>query len=586
MGAIAIAPSDPNIVYAGTGEGDTQSPLGVGLLHSGDGGRTWSHLPSPELDRNAIYDIAIDPQDAQILYVGSVYGLHRSDSGGVTWDSVFTLPPDKSLPVWDISINPNAPDEVYAATAVGLLTSTKRGVTGSWSWVVLPNQHDLIRLEVFHAPSDPDVVYVFGAQRPKANETPANISKLWRKDKGAAGFNDETLPFMIENGQAWYDWCGAAHPSDENVIYLGSIHLYRCQRDPAGSWQVENIASRKSGDSIHPDQHFITFDPSDPDTMYVANDGGLFVSPNGGTDWKPLNTGLGITEFEYLAQHPHNTDWILGGTQDNGTLSRRASTVWDQVAQGDGGDCGVNDAVPDTCYHTYYRLGMERSLTGGKADSWEWVGPNSSAASLFYPPMEVSGDVVCQAGSSVHVSSDRGDTWVEIPLPQPSSTSQWATSILIIDASLILVGTNIGYVHELTSSAGIWSQPTSSSIPRPDAVISDIAADPSDTDRIWTTSSFTTGKRVFFSDTKGKSWHDKTAGIPDTALNAVVVDPADSDTIYIGADNGVYRTANGGSTWEDLSGNLPNAIVGDLIFHQSRLLRAATRSRGVWEVAV
>jgi hypothetical protein len=241
---------------------------------------------------------------------------------------------------------------------------------------------------VCHAPSNPDVVYVFASIDGKA--------RLWRRSTMGGGFRRQRTPPALKTKQAWYDWCAAVDPSDENRLYLGAISVFRGQRRRNGTWGWANIGTRVRGDSIHPDQHFVTFDPNDSAIVYVGNDGGLFRSPDRGRHWQALNKGLGITEFEYIAQHPRNLSWILGGTQDNGTLRHRRGRLWDQVALGDGGDCGVRNARPRTCYHSYYGLGFSRSRRAGDRGSWTRIGlPDVEA--LFYPPLEVRGSTVVQA---------------------------------------------------------------------------------------------------------------------------------------------------------------------------------------------
>src|SRR5207244_2669993 len=147
MGAICGAPSSPNIVYAGTGEGDTYSQLGVGLLRSSDSGQTWEHAPSNDLSGIGIFDIAVDPANPLHVLVGTTEKLLESNNAGATWRTV------QSTLTWDISINPNDPQEIFAATLMGLVRSPDGGA--SWARVTLPASTPssrFTRMEVCHAP--------------------------------------------------------------------------------------------------------------------------------------------------------------------------------------------------------------------------------------------------------------------------------------------------------------------------------------------------------------------------------------------------------------------------------------------------
>lgn len=573
MGAIVYAPSNSQVIYAGTGEGDTYSRLGVGILRSLDGGATWRLLQSPHLSGRGIYDLAVDPDDHRHLFAATITDLLESRDGAVTWTR------RRARQTWDLSINPNNSSEIFACCDDGLYRSGNGGAR--WQKVTLPQMPGgtIDRMEVCHAPSNPGVAYVFASV--------GGRPRLWRRTSVNGGFRRQSVPPGLSTKQAWYDWCAAVDPGDENCLYLGAISLYRGKRRPNGTWNWTDIAARSQGDSIHPDQHFVTFEPGRPAVVYVGNDGGLFRSPDSGNKWTALNKGLGITEFEYIAQHPTNLSWIIGGTQDNGTLRHRGNLVWNQVAMGDGGDCGVNQNRPRTCYHSYYGLGFERSRTGGGSGSWTWI-PLPNVDALFYPPLEVSGKMVVQAGDRAFISKDEGNSFDDVVLPQPSTQRvQLSSALKILNADSILVGTTHGRLYRIDRVQGAWQAPNLIGRPRLNAYMSDIFVDASDERRIWVTYSTINGGHVYLTTDGGSTWQNKSGNLPNIPVNAIVADPNDAQTIYVGGDNGVYRTTNAGTSWIDYSQGLPNAIVGDLLFHETqRVLRAATKARGVWELTL
>lgn len=584
IGAVAFAPNAPQIAYAGTGEGDFYQRLGVGLLRSTDGGRTWElRSASNLLVGGGFYEIVVAPDDHERLLAATVNSLCVSTDGGANWGRL------RDVKTWDLSVHefdgPAPQTEIFAGCADGLQRSTDGGQT--WRAVNLPGLTDqLVRMEVCHAPSDGAVVYVFAASQFDGN-APV-VPHLWRRSASDGAFVRAQLPSNLKSKQAWYDWFAAVAPDNPDVLYLGTIDVHRGVRNPTNNtWSWTNISARDTGDSIHPDQHAIAFSPNNPNVVYIGNDGGVYRSDNAGRSWTSLNKGLCITEVEYLAGHPEYEAWIIAGTQDNGTMRYEGSVVWPHVADGDGGHCGVNNSSPQTCFHTFYGMGMRRSTTGGGWDSWTPLGPivPRGYRALFYPPLQVNGRVVVQAGQSVFISSDEGTTKDEVPLPDPD---RFATALAVPTSRRVLVGTAIGNCYRIDRVGAEWQTPVALTRPR-QGVVSDIVVDPTNQERYWATYSGLNGPgHVYRSDDAGVTWNNVSTGLPPRlAVNTLVVDPVHPERVYVGTDVGVYRTTDAGESWSIFGQGLPNAIVGDLLFHAtSRLLRAGTRSRGVWEIPV
>jgi photosystem II stability/assembly factor-like uncharacterized protein len=331
----------------------------------------------------------------------------------------------------------------------------------------------------------------------------------------------------------------------------------------------------------------MAFDPQQADVIYAGNDGGIFRSRDAGGAWESLNAGLAISEVEYLAQRPDTAEWILAGLQDNGTVRREGDQEWSQVALGDGGDCGTDMEHPDTCFHSWYFMGMERSKRRGDPDSWEEVSPTQREdfAMLFYPPVEVNGDVVVKAGEIVFLSTDGADNWTEVQLEQPASGRPSVASALAIPTpDRVLVGTIRGEVLRIDRDGGGWGNPTALGSPR-EGWISDMLVDPDRPERYWVT--FSNPGAVFRSDDEGASWTDVTADLPQMPVNAIVTDPADPDRVWVACDVGVFQSRDAGGSWAVFGTGLPNALAEDLLFYEpDRLLRVATRSRGLWEAVI
>jgi hypothetical protein len=476
-----------------------------------------------------------------------------------------------------IAPGPVGSAEMLAACSDGVYRSGDGGAT--WTAVAItgaPAGFD--RLAVAVAASNPSVAYAWGAS--------GAIAYLFRR--AANAWTAMPLPAGVSTGQAWYDWFLAAPPDRDNQVFVGAIDSYRADLSGA-TWTWSPLSNKgSSGDSIHPDQHAIAFEPGHPDTIYIGCDGGLYRSPNRGVNWAHCNNGLVISEMEYLAQDFGSSRSVLGGTQDNGSEQWSGSATWTHVADGDGGDCGVNRTTPQTRFHTYYGMSPERSTTGGGWGSWTGIAPPvpSGEGSAFYPPFESSangGDTIAIGGDAVYVSRNNGSNWTRLAFPSAARSS----AMYIPDIDTVYVGTGDGRIYRIRWTGGSWGAPTALTTPRAAATVSDIKVDANNAQRLWVTHTTVGGGRVFRSDDGGSTWTDRSAGLPALPMTTVEVDTANSNRVWVAADLGVYQSLDAGATWADFSASLPNCFIGDLIFHpHARVLRAGTRNRGVWEIPV
>ena len=566
-GAIAFDPTSPAIVYAGTGEGNFYAGLGAGLLRSTNGGTSWSVLTDTPFIGVGFYDISIDAASTNNMLAATTNGLYKTTDGGHNWSR------RRSVKTWKISRASGSSSEILAACTDGIKTSSNNGQT--WTSVALPGApSSWRRLAVDHVHSNHNIAYAFGTSGDKAYLYRRNSRGTWQRI---------STPSDLRTGQAWYDWFVAAAPDRTNQVYLGAIHAHR--GDQSGStWTWTNISSKTSGDSIHPDQHAIAIQPTNANIIFIGNDGGLYRSNDRGISWKSLNTNMAITEMEYIAQDPGSYRWLMGGTQDNGTIRFRGSSIWDHIADGDGGDCAVNSISPDSIFHSYFGMGLQRSDNRG--DTWGNFVQNGrnrqGYRALFYPPMEGKGNTVAQAGQSVFLSRNNANSWVEISL----SGNPVASAMHMPTPDIVYVGTTNGRIFRIRWNGSSWGSATEMTSPR-SAWISDLHAHPQNTNRLWATYTSLGNGRVFRSDNGGTSWTDHTGGLPALPINAVEVDPGNVNRVWVSADVGVYQSFNGGANWLPFANGLPNVLVTDLVYQpQARVLRAGTRNRGVWEIPV
>jgi hypothetical protein len=573
VGAVAFDPRDPRTVYCGTGEGNWWSFLGAGILRSSDGGTTWTqHCTAPFVGQG-FYDLLVNPANSNHLLAATTAGLYTSTNGGTAWTQ------RRAGATWSVvmaRLNAEV-TEILAATGGGIIRSVDGGVT--WTAVALPGapaNFDRIAVDICRA--NPAVAYAWGANGTNAF--------LWRRSGGA--WTAVGIPPAARTNQSWYDWFVAAAPDVDTQVFCGDIEVHR--GDLSGStWTWRTITNKgATGQSVHPDQHAMAFEPGTPDTIYIGNDGGLFRSPDRGIAFQHCNNGLVISEFEYLAHHPGSARWLLGGLQDNGTARWSGAPSWDHVADGDGGDCGVNRANPATVFHTYFGMSPERSTVSGDFGSWANVRPPLPAgeASPFYPPFEASattGDTIAMAGDALYISRNNGTNWIRLAFPANGR----ASALYIPNADVVFVGLRDGRILSTTWNGSAWPALTALTTPRAGAVVSDLLVDPTNMNRIWATHTSLGGGRVFRSDNGGTAWVDCSAGLPNLPANAIAVDDANANRVWVALDKGVYQSLNAGAAWADFANGLPNAYVGDILFHpQARVLRAATRNRGVWEIPV
>jgi len=679
-GAVAFDPNNAknntNIVYAGTGEGNSYWYFGQGVLKSTDGGTTWTLLPQPPNPNPFVgvgfFGVIVDPGDSQHLLAATqglkaviipatataaavstpaTGGVYESADGGATWAQVYA-----AKACWDISMQPGGSTrqadgtrigEVLAATSDGLL----RSGDGGHSWPV-PGQPDpagnppltsrvqlpgaptsWTRLAVSISPADTAVAYAFGAS--------GGTAYLWRRSAGAWTALSTPAPIDPDTGkpdsgwasQAGYDWYAAAAPGPfpagtSDQVYLGAKRVFRGDLAADGktlTWA--DLTCKTQGDCLHDDQHAIAFDPADPATIYAAGDGGVFRSPDRGVSWVSLNAGLGITEIEYMVHDNANSRWLLAGTQDNGTIRYLGTSTFGNVDDGDGGDCGIDqtprtpDPVtgqtpPATCYDSFTYMWTERSTQGGDRGSFTVISPVSRRTrpnyqSLFYPPVGVSGSAIAKAGESVFVSRNTGMNWDEVKLPWADygtpRSDQYTTALWLPSSNLVYAATKTGLIFKIDYS-GIAPPSSTSPSPAPPnptkltrllrpAYVSAIRTDPNN--RIWVATSqvgdgTVDNGQVFRSDDDGATWTDKTGYSADTTKNlprlpitSIAFDNTNADRVWVSADVGVYQSTDGGTTWAPFFRGLPYVIVEDLEFHPvARVLRAGTRSRGIWEAAV
>lgn len=585
MGSIAIDPVDPEIVYAGTGEqhfsGD--SYYGCGVLRSGDGGETWVQLgasvfANPDSGRARIARLLIDPSTAgspatTTVLAASDFGLYRSTNGGTTWTLVL------AGVATDLVMDPSDPQVWYAARrTIGIDKSTDGGVTWNPANTGFPATN-VSRVNLAIGTSSPQTLYAS-----VQNSSNSQLLGIYRTDDGAANWTRVNTNGVASCGsQCWYDMTLAVDPTNADVVYFGGISLFRSQ-DGGGTF------SSISG-PIHVDQHILVFDPSNPNVLYVGNDGGIYKTTSGGSSWETLNTNLSITQFySGISLHPTNPNIAMGGTQDNGTLGYTGTADWRKFMGADGGYTAIDFNNPSTLYGEFQWntsggfSGPRRSDNGGASFILKVNGIITSDRALFIPPlvMDPTNSETLYFGTfRLYKTTDRADSWTAISSDLTTGGRISAVAVAESDPDVIYVGTSRGRVQRTTDGGANWSIITGAVGPQ--RFVKDIAIDPANEDVAYlTVSGFGTG-HVFKTADGGATWQDVSGNLPDLPVNAVLIEPGTPDNIYIGTDLGAFVSTDAAATWSPFNDGLPLVAVFDLAINStSGLLMAGTHGRGMF----
>jgi hypothetical protein len=510
IGALAFAPGDPAVAYAGTGQGEALAALGIGLLRSADGGTSWRPLVAKELLGTGCHDLLVDPGDPGRVLAATTAGLWASADGGRSWEP--------RLPGRSWAVSPGPGGEVLAGGELGLHRSADGGAT--WSPVPLEAAPDgFERVAVAHAPGG-EVAYVFAAGD--------GVGHLWRRDRPGGPFDPVKPPADLHSRQAWHHWACAADPVDPGVVWLGAAGLHRGALGRDGRWTWTDLTARPAGDSLPLGQHAVVAGPGDPPALYVAGEGGLFGSPDGGRSWRSLGTGLAVAEVDRLADH---AAWLLAGAAELGTLRYEGSEVW----------CPL-----------------------GPAD-----------------PAVVAGDeLVATAADGLVVSADGGSSWSAVPLPGVRGE---VTALAALGPGRLLAGTSEGELLRLERAGAGW---VVGGVARPrDGWVAGVAADPGRPGAAWAAWSSPGGARVWRSEDGGATWTEAGHGLPEVPAGAVVPDPDRPGTVYAATDAGVWWSGDDGNGWRPLGRGLPvTPALALALRRDGRLLRAGLLGRGVWEL--
>lgn len=576
-GALAIDQANPGTVVYGTGEqhysGD--SLYGDGLFRTMDGGASWSKIGLKADVGNYIARVGISPGT---LHVCSDLGYVRSVDDGATWAAF----KPGAVAAWcnDLVRSAAAPLTVFAGFyGDGIYKSVDGGATWSALGGGLPTT-GFQRINLAIADSNADVVY---ASLISASGSLAGMYKTI--DGGTSWSRLSNTPNYVCT-QGWYDNGMAVSPTDPNVVFAGGVFSY-CgggiarTTNGGSSWSYVTVGT--NGSQVHPDQHYFVFGPDG--ALWVASDGGVWKTTTNGASWVNLNQGLSITQFYTVGTHVTDPNFLVAGTQDNGSLQFQGAQAWPQVIGGDGGPVAVEWSNPSRYFTTYVRMSPVyrwlRPLTSQGTVTGPWSGDRASWAN---GPLVVDPNLPTTLLAGTHrvwQTTNSGSNWNAISPDLTSGGHLRALAIAAADSNVVYSGSSDGRVF-VTFNRGVSWLPRAAGLPA-GRIISDIVVSPADPLTAYLSVDASSGGRLFETIDGGVTWVDKTGTLPSGIRAMSLAVDFNAAAFYVGTDYGMYSTSDGGTTWVPESNNLPSVAVYDAqIDVLNGYLVAATHGRGMW----
>lgn len=613
VGSLAVAPSNPNVIYAGTGEGAIRGDMatGNGVYKSTDAGKTWTHVGLA--DTHVVSRIVVDPRNPDVVYaaaLGHVFGpnpergVYKTADGGKHWQKVLYV--DDKTGAIDVAMDPHNSNVLYAAmwqayrrpwmlSSGGPGSGLYKSTDGGAHWTNVSKHPGLPvgilgKIGVSVSGADSDVVYA---------TIEAKNGGVFRSDD--AGATWKRMYHKSELSQrAWYYQRIVADPKNADTVYAPEVGGIFKSTDGGSTFKRLRLP--------HGDVHTVWVNPKNPEIMISGNDGGVAVSLDGGKSWSS-ETNQPTGQFYHVALDEQFPFHVYGEQQDRGSVEVASAgpfaitpaQVWDVA----GGESGFVVPMPDQPWITYgggygnaldrfdRRNGIGRSINPwpdnpmgyGAADlkyRFQWTYPILISK---YPPHDI------YVGSQyVMRSSDGGMSWTQIspdltgnhkdkqqpsggPLTKDNTSVEYYGTVFALAESpvqqgVLWAGSDDGLVHVSKDGGKHWENATPSGLPE-FSTISII--DPSHFDA---GTAFLAARRYRQDDFKpylykttdyGKHWTKITSGLPDDESSFVVrQDTVDKDLLFAGTLHGVYVSFDGGARWQSLQLNLPSVPVRDM----------------------
>jgi photosystem II stability/assembly factor-like uncharacterized protein len=593
MGALAITPT--GTLFAGTGEsnpgGGSLSYGGSGVYRSTDRAQTWQQVGLENTHR--VSEIVVHPTNPNVIFVaatghlfspGGDRGLYRSTDGGNTWQLILAGD-TPTTGASDIAINPANPQRMYVTmwdhlrqpnlrTYGGIGSGIYRSDDGGNTWTRLGVAHGLPapgpnigRIGIALAPSNPSQLYAIyiDASGDFAGDggffVSTNGGDTWTNlpDNPLLQLSQSSFGWWF--GRVWVDPLDAAHVFVAGVPLMESL--------TAGTTWTEDPL-------VHADQHAMAWDPKVPGRVYLGNDGGFYRSDAGGASGTYTKaTYEPYTQFYGVDVSEQDPTRVVGGSQDNGSL-RSYPTEWNSHGGGDGEENIINYLDQNRIYFCSQYGNCRRSSDGGNTSSA--FGARVSSRSNWFTPVQFDPNdpaVMYTGGNILNRSTNHAQNWTAIspdlsggPCCDPQYPFGTLTSIGVgkTDGNVLFAGLDDGRLWTTKNLGASWTQLLDDDIPG--TWVTRVIVDPTNHDVAYATfSGFRSGNHTpYVSKTVdgGTTWTNITGNLPQAPVNGIVLQ---GKSIYVATDVGVYVTRNGGTSWYKFGKDLPNAPITDIRLH-------------------
>jgi photosystem II stability/assembly factor-like uncharacterized protein len=615
IGSIAVDPTNPAIVYCGTGEANlsADSYPGVGIFRSTDGGDSWQILAPSDTTGipTRIGCLVVDPFDTTHLCLGGVThttggsdGMFISRDGGLSWGRQ-TFAGSGPYRCHAIVFHPTIRDTLFATiTARGAQSGIWKSTNGGASWTHLrsglPSPDQIERTSLAIAASQPSVIYAISSAEDES------VLGVFRSNDGGGHWTGIAGKYFVREEQMSYGNTIAVHPANPDHVLCGGVNLH-LTRDGGKSWvrTTNGDAGRGTKHYAHSDHHCLLMPAEQPGLVYDMNDGGMDVSTDGGLTWTNRSNGLAVGMFYDVDVAQSDGRMFGGGMQDNGsnvTLVGEITTDTEktltlsgkpgdfiEVTGGDGGWMLIDPKNTGHLYTTSQNMTVNRFR---KSVGWTDASPpakKSERDAVWMVILEFDPEdsrTVFAGGLRVWRTRDDGNHWLAVS-PALDGSPISAVEIAQADSKTVYVGTENGGIFRSLNGGNSWSGDLAGPV-LPGFTITRILTSPANAQIVYATVANFNARHVFRSKDGGQTWTDIDRGqLPDVPHHAIAIPSAKPMTLYVCSDAGVYVSTDAGNSWKSLTRNLPTVPMVDLVYHDADgTLTAASYGRSIWRLKV